>query len=74
MLFSAITKNSNWEISAKKLVKNGVRHERMKNFNFFWDSIHKNKGVGQFADLRGEGLFFRGIDNPNPHHGYILGF
>ena len=74
MFFSAITKNSNWEILAKNLVKNGVRHERMKNFNFFGIHYMKIKGLDSWADLRGEGLFFRGIDTPNPHYGYILGF
>ena len=39
MFFFVITKNSNWEISDKNLVTfkiwDGVKHERMKNINFF---------------------------------------
>ena len=39
MFFFVVTKNSNWEISDKNLVTfkiwDGVKHERMKNINFF---------------------------------------
>ena len=57
MLFFVITKNSNWAISAKNLVtfkiRDGVKHERMKNFNCFWDLLTKKGVLRWFADLRG---------------------
>ena len=58
IFFSAITKNSNWDILAKNLVtfkrQDGVKDENL--FGVGWRGVHKKQGeLGQFVNLR-EGL------------------
>ena len=69
MLFSVITKNSNWGTLTKNLVIFKMVL-RMKNLNIeklekLWGSLPKKGAeLGHFADLRGGGWQERGVDTP----------